>query len=399
SRWLLAQRTDHAGMERLRIMDPFDPTGEPEANPYPRPGMRNADVRLAVFPATGGAPVWVRWDREAWPYLCRVEWPTAGPLTIYVMNRAQQQATLLSVDPASGRTSPLLGERDGLWLNLPLGAPRWLASGKSFLWISEHDDRGPTLELQFADATSRNLTPPGLRVRHLYAVDETRRAAYVLASDEPSEPQLWRVDLAKPWKAKRAGEGRGVESAVFAPDGSARVRVVAPERGAKRWLVEDAAGKARGELRSVAEEPGFEPNVEWVKVGPDSLRGFIVRPRDYRPGLRYPVVDWAYAGPHSGRVQRHGRAYLREQWLADQGFIVFSVDGRGTPWRGRSFERAIRGDLIGPALADHRAALRELAGRYPEMDPERIGVMGGSFGGYYAAQAVMHAPDVYRAGV
>jgi len=399
SRWLLAQRTDHAGLERLRIMDPFNPTNEPEANPYPRPGMRNADVRLALFPATGGAPVWVQWDREAYPYLCRVAWPDAGPLAIYVMDRRQQQASLLSVDPATGRSAPLLGERDALWINLPLGVPRWLASGKSFLWITEHDDKGPTLELQFADATSRKLTPPGLRVRELYSVDETRRLAYVLASDEPSEAQLWRVDLAKPWKAKRVGEGHGVESAVFARDGSLRVRTVSPERGAKRWWVEDAAGKPKGELRSVAEEPGFEPNVEWVNVGPDSLRAFVVRPRDFRPGVRYPVVDWAYGGPHSLRVQRSGRSYLREQWLADQGFIVVTVDGRGTPWRGRTFERAIRGDFIGPALADHVAAVRELVGRHPEMDPERIGVMGGSFGGYFAAQAVLHAPEFYRAAV
>jgi dipeptidyl-peptidase-4 len=399
SRWLLAQRTDHAGMERLRIMDPNDPTAEPAAHPYPRPGKRNADVRLAIFPAAGGAPVWVQWDRDAWPYLCRVDWPTAGPLTIYVMNRAQQQASLLSVDPANGRTSPVMGERDAIWLNLPDGVPRWLASGKSFLWISEHDDTGPTLELQYADATNRKLTPPGLRVRELYAVDAAQTAAYVLASQEASEPQIWRVDLKKPWKAKRVGAGRGVESAYFAADASLRVRVVAPERGGKRWFVEDAAGKPRGELRSVAEEPGFEPNVEWVKVGRDSLLGFIVRPRDFRPGVRYPVVDWAYAGPHSNRVSRHGRTYMREQWLADLGFIVVTVDGRGTPWRGRTFERAIRGDFIGPALADHVSAIRELAGRYPEMDGARVGAIGGSFGGYYAAQAVMHAPEAYRAGV
>ena len=109
SRWLVVQRTDHAGMERLHIMDPANPTVAPEENPYPRPGMRNADVRLAIFPVEGGPPVWVEWDREAWPYLCRVTWPDAGPLAIYVMDRRQQQASLLTVDPASGRTSPLLG--------------------------------------------------------------------------------------------------------------------------------------------------------------------------------------------------------------------------------------------------------------------------------------------------
>ena len=399
SRWLLVQRTDASALEKLRIMDPANPTKAPEENPYPRPGMANADVRLALYSATGGAPIPVEWDRSAWPYLCRVTWPEKGPLTIYLMDRRQQQASLLSVDPATGSTSPLLGEHDAAWLNLPDGAPRWLPDGRAFLWISEHDDTGPALELQQPDHTSRRLTPPGLRVRKLVATNALGTVAWVLASDEPTETHLWSVDLKKPWKLRRASPEPGVEDAAFSVDAVLRVRTIAPERGATRWVVEDERGKTLGELRSVAEDPGLAPVVEWTRVGPDSLRAFVIRPRDFQPGRRYPVIDWAYAGPHSQRVVRNGRRYLLEQWLADQGFIVVTVDGRGTPGRGRSFERAIRGDFIGPALADHQLALRELCARHVEMDRARVGAFGWSFGGYYAAQAVMRAPDTYRAGV
>ncbi len=399
SKWLAVQRTDHSGVERLRIMDPSNPTKAPEENPYPRPGMKNDDVRLAVYPAVGGTPVWVQWDREAYPYLCSVTWPDAGPLTIYVMDRMQQKATLLSVDVATGRTAPLLGERDAAWINLPEGAPHWLADGKQFLWISERDDTGPALELQYADATSRRLTPAGVRVRGLASVDALRGTAYVLASDEPSETHVWAVDLKKPWKSKRLGTERGVESVEFSPTGTLRVRTLASEQGPTRWLVEDAAGKRVGELKSVAETPGLEPVVEWTTVGKDSLRAFIVRPSNFQSGRKYPVIDWAYAGPHSQRVVRSNRRYLLEQWLADQGFIVVTVDGRGTPGRGRTFERAIRSDFIGPAIADHKTALAELSQRYPEMDATRVGAFGWSFGGYYAAQAVLQAPETYRASV
>jgi dipeptidyl-peptidase-4 len=301
--------------------------------------------------------------------------------------------------PGTGRTAPLLGEHDEKWINLPDGAPIWLPDGKTFLWISEHDDTGPALELQQADATSRRLTPAGLRVRKLLGMDEMGTRAWVLASDEPTETHLWSVDLKKPWKAKRANPDAGIEDAVVSPDGGTRVRWLAPERGATRWFVEDAEGTARGELKSVAEDPGVEPQVEWTRVGTDSLRAFIIRPRDYRAGLRYPVIDWAYAGPHSQRVLHSSRRYLLEQWLADQGFIVLTVDGHGTPGRGRSFERAIRGDFIGPALADHKRALKDLCARYPEMDAARIGAFGWSFGGFYAAEAVLHAPETYRASV
>ncbi len=401
SRWLLVQRTDASALEKLRIMDPSNPTRAPEENPYPRPGKVNADVRLALYPvdSPGSATIPVEWDRNAWPYLCRVSWPEKGPLSIYLMDRRQQQSSLLSVDASTGRTAPLLGEHDAAWLELYRGVPSWLPDGRSFLWISEHDDGGPALELQQPDHTSRRLTPPGLHVRSLVAVDAVGARAWALASDEPSETHLWVVDLKKPWKARRAAAEPGLEEAAFSPEGALHVRTIAPEHGATRWMVEDAQGKALGELKSVAETPGVEPAVEWTRVGRDSLRAFVIRPRDFRPGQRYPVIDWAYAGPTSQRVVRNARRYLLEQWLADQGFIVVTVDGHGTPGRGRSFERAIRGDFIGLALADHEAALRELCGRYPEMDRARVGAFGWSFGGYYAAQAVIRAPDTYRAGV
>ena len=399
SRFLLVQRNDESALERLRIMDPSNPTKAPEEHPYPRPGMANADVRLAIYPADGGTPVPVGWDHAAWPYLCRVRWADKGPLAIYLMDRRQQQASLLSVDPATGRTAPLLGEHDAAWINLPDGAPIWLPDGRTFLWLSEHDDTGPALELQQADATSRRLTPAGLRVRKLLGIDTQGTRAWVLASDEPTETHLWSVDLKKPWKVKRANPAIGIEDAVCSPDGGTVVRWLAPEHGATRWFVEDAQGKPLGELKSVAEDPGVEPQVEWTRTGPDSLRTFIVRPRDFKQGQRYPVIDWAYAGPHSQRVVRSARRYELEQWLADQGFIVLTVDGHGTPGRGRTFERAIRGDFIGHAIDDHKRALKELCARYPEMDATRIGAFGWSFGGFYAAQAVLHAPDVYKASV
>jgi dipeptidyl-peptidase-4 len=399
SRFLLVQRTDASALEKLRIMDPSNPTKAPEENPYPRPGMVNADVRLAIYPVEGGTPVAVDWNRLAWPYLCRVRWAEKGPLAIYVMDRRQQQGSMLSVDPATGKTAPLLGEHDAAWINLPDGAPIWMPDGKTFLWISEHDDTGPALELQQADATSRRLTPAGLRVRRLLGIDELGTRAWVLASDEPTETHLWSVDLKKPWKAKRASPDAGLEDAVLSPDGGLRARWLAPEHGATRWFVEDAQGKSLGELKSVAEEPGVEPQVEWTRVGSDSLRAFVVRPRDFSAGSRYTVIDWAYAGPHSQRVVHSGRRYLLEQWLADQGFVVVTVDGHGTPGRGRAFERAIRGDFIGPALQDHTRALKELCARYPEMDATRIGAFGWSFGGFYAAQAVLHAPETYKASV
>lgn len=398
SKRLLAQRTDETHVERMRISDPYRPESPPVEFAYPRPGRANAVVTLAVLPAAGGAPVWLEWDRATYPYVCTVRWPEAGPLTVLVMNREQTEAALLACDPATGATRPLLVERDAAWLNLEQSVPRWIDGGRAFLWIAERDDSGPWLERRDAAGGGPvRLTPPGLRVGKLLGVDESHGVAWVEATDDPTEAHAWAVRLRAGGAPERLTRESGQHAMEFSRDGRWRVHAARPARGPARWAVEDAAGREIAALRSVAESPGDEPAVEWAVVGPDSLRAFVVRPRDFDPRRRYPVVDWAYGGPRSLRVQKRG-GYLLEQWLADQGFIVVTVDGRGTPMRGRAWERAIRGDLIGPALADHVRGIRELAARYPEMDAERVGVTGWSFGGYFAVLALEREPGFYRAG-
>jgi len=111
------------------------------------------------------------------------------------------------------------------------------------------------------------------------------------------------------------------------------------------------------------------------------------------------VILSVYGGPIFQKVLQSARAYLIEQWLADHGFIVVSIDGRGTPGRGRAWERAIKGNLIRIPLADQVEALRALAAEHPEMDLSRVGVYGWSFGGYFSAIAGMQRPDVFLAAV
>jgi dipeptidyl-peptidase-4 len=133
--------------------------------------------------------------------------------------------------------------------------------------------------------------------------------------------------------------------------------------------------------------------------GEPSFFAAVVRPRDFDAKKKYPVILYAYAGPHSTVVNATARAYLNDQWMADQGYIVARLDGRGTPFRGRDWERAIRGNLIDLALADQVTGLRALGAQFPEMDLSRVGVTGWSFGGYFAAMATLRRPDVFRCGV
>jgi dipeptidyl-peptidase-4 len=163
--------------------------------------------------------------------------------------------------------------------------------------------------------------------------------------------------------------------------------------------VHKASGESIGELKSAAEEPPFLPTTELFTIGQREYRALIIRPRTFDKAKKYPVVVHVYGGPHVTVVSATPHGYLLDQWLADQGFIIVSLDGRGTPRRGRTWERAIKDNLIDIPLADQVEGLQALCAKHPELDSSRVGITGWSFGGYFSAMATMRRPDIYKAGV
>ncbi len=400
NRRLLYQRTDSSGLERMHIADAAHPDQPAQSWPYPRPGKANAVVRLGVMPAAGGKTIWAQWDAEKYPYLATVRWDKNSPPVLLVQNRRQTEELLLELNPATGQTHTLLAEQDAAWLNLDQDMPRWLPDGKSFLWTTERNGAWE-LELRARDGKLlRALFGPPFGYRGLVSVDEAGSEALVYASINPTEQQAWRVPLNG---ARAAPElltsGSGWHVLDIAENHSRYVHARGSPAGRSDFEVHQRDGTLIGKLTSVAETPPFVPNLEYTAVGEAGFHAVIVRPRNFDPKRRYPVLEFVYGGPGVTRVQVSAYTYLLQQWMADHGFIVVTVDTRGTPFRGRDWERSIRGNFIELPLADHVAALQALTARYGEMDAGRIGVWGWSFGGYFSAMAVMQRPDVYRAAV
>ncbi|QDU91634.1 Prolyl tripeptidyl peptidase precursor [Pirellulimonas nuda] len=404
SRQIAYQQTDTADVERWLIADPANPAKPPTQWPYPRPGMTNAAVRLGVVSVDGGETHWVDWgstdSAAGFPYLASVAWSDNAPLTLLVQNRTQTAERLLAVDPDTGGTRELLSETDDAWLNLEGSTPRWLADGASFLWASERSGAW-RLELRSAEgALIRTLTPPGLGYRRVVHLDEAAGSVVVSGGPDPTQTQLFRVPLDGRGEPEPLTPAAGVYSAVYAKRGGVCVRTASGLAGPSQHVVLRGDGSRAGELRNVAETPPFEPNVELTKVGDGpGLYAAVVRPRDFDPSKKYPVLVNVYAGPHAQLVTHNGRGYLLNQWLADQGYVVVLIDGRGTPSRGRAWERVIKHNLIEAPLEDQVAGLQALGAKHPELDLARVGVYGWSFGGYCSAMAVMQRPDVFRVGV
>jgi dipeptidyl-peptidase-4 len=398
SRSIVYEEADASEVEIWYVTDPAKPEQPPHPSFYPRPGKANVKVRLGVTPARGGKTIWIQWDARRYPYLTKVDWDEHGPLTVEVQSRDQKELVLLKVDLKTGKTAPLLIERDPVWLNLDQQVPVWLEDGSGFLWTSEHEG-APQLELRRSDGQfERVLVPPNAGYQGFIDVDTKLGYIYFSASTDPTQSQLHRVPLTGAESVVALTKTVGLNSATFAKNHSIYVHQEISLETMPKTTVRRADGSLIGELPSVAENPSFVPRARVMKVG--SGNGFyasIVRPRDFDAKRRYPVLVDVYGGPHGKTVVAAMSAHILKQWLADQGFIVVSIDGRGTPGRGREWERAIAKHFGSVPLADQVAGLKALRETFPELDLERVGIFGWSFGGYMSALAVLKRPDIFRA--
>jgi dipeptidyl-peptidase-4 len=434
SKFIVYQEADARGVEEWFVADPIHPGQKPHSSFYPRPGKANVAVRLGVTPIKPARSVgqafkpdgplpnrtgsrvrkpdlrkarareetaWVQWDVKAYPYLTLVKWPEGGPLLVGVQDRDQREWVILQVDPKTGKTRSLVRERDPAWVNLRRDVPRWLPDNKGFLWVSERDG-GPQLELRSANGRfSRILVSAFEGFQNIVDVDPKSGHVVYSASRDPTQSHLFVAPLG-PW-AEPVGLTKipGQHSAIFAKNHKLYVHTARLEHTMPRSTVHrfDAKQTMVGELPSAAEEPGFEPCVEMLQVGDKGYYAALIRPRKFNAGKRYPVIVDVYGGPHHLHVATAKNRWLLDQWYADQGFIVVVIDGRGTPGRGRDWERAIFQKFGSVPLDDQVAGLAALGKQFPFMDMKRVGISGWSFGGYLSALAVLRRPDVFRAGV
>lgn len=396
SKYVAYQESDAKDVETWYVSDPISPEAEGHPSFYPRPGKPNVAVRLGVVGAEGGDTVWIEWDAKKYEYLARVDWQKDA-LTLVVQDRKQQEQVLLKADPTTGKTAVLLTERDPAWLNLNHDRPHFLGDG-SFLWHGEGKD-GP--QLQHRDATgelTRVLVPAGDGFANVVRVDKEAKKVVYSGSADPTEMHLF-VKPIDGGKAVPLTKEPGLHSAEFGKTGVHVVTSSLP-REMPRSHVFDAEGKRVGELPSVAETPPFAVGQEFVKVGKGpGFHATVIRPTKFDKAMKYPVIVHVYGGPGHQEVLKQMPRRLIDQWLADQGFVVVALDGRGTPGRGRDWERAVYRKFGSVPLEDQVAGVEALGERFAEMDRGRVGVYGWSFGGYMTAQMVLRRGDVFACGV
>ncbi|MEU0094167.1 prolyl oligopeptidase family serine peptidase [Kribbella sp. NPDC006257] len=375
---LLVARLDESPVEIWYQPDPLRSDVPPKPIRYPAAGTHNADVSLHLVDLDGQR-VEVEWDRERFEYLVQADWRGERPL-IAVQTRDQQTLRLLDVDPATGGTSLVREVTDPNWVAMWAGTPTRTASDE-LVWI-ERDAETDTYRLLIGD---KFVTPPGLQVLEVPGVSVD--TVMFLAQTEATEIHHYSYD----GEVRQLSGGAGVHTGRVA-DG---ITVVDSRTLDSRRITVN--GKP---LQDPTEQPVVDLRMELVKAGPSELRTAVFRPSWHEPGTKLPVLLSPYAGPGFQLVMaRSMPGYFVSQWFAEQGFIVLSIDGRGTPGRGPAWERAVAGDQLFPVLDDQIEALHAIAATDDDLDLERVAIRGWSFSGYLAAAAVIHRPDVFHAGI
>ncbi len=375
---------------------------------YPRVGRPNAKVDLYIADVATGARTKVDLGAETDIYLARVNWAKDGK-TLYVQRQSRDQRTLdiLAVDPATGAARVILTETSPHWVDITDDF-KPLKDG-TFLWSSERSGNRH-LHLYKADGTLvRQVTQGAWPVDMLEGVDEARGVAIFGASkDSPIERRIYEVSYKAPAEPKALTSGGGWWRADVAQSGKAFAATyqdprTPPQTGFHkadgtrvRWIEENrlAAGHPYQPYAARLREPSFGT----IKATDGQDLWWSMRtPPGFDPAKRYPVIVQVYGGPAGALVSRVWKS-PEDQLLLEAGYILFSLDNRGTPNRSVAFKTAIDRRMGKVEVEDQLAGVAHLTS-LPYVDPARIGITGWSNGGYMTMMVLTAEDSPYAAGL
>jgi dipeptidyl-peptidase 4 len=406
---------DERPVTRYPIMDMSSPLGAMEFTRFPQAGEPNPIVHVGVVPVTGGETKWMDIGTDTDVYLPRVMWLRDSRLiSIQRLNRAQTQLDLLFCDASSGAAQTILAESDKFWVNL--GDDLYFFSdGKRFLWSSErtgfrhyylYDLAGKQLEqLTSGDWQLSGVGGFGPGTESHPVVDEAKGYIYFLSNkDNAIESQLFRVSL-RDKSITRITKAAGTHSAEISPAANAFVdtfsTAITPPRQ-DLYRIDGTRTATINENKAPELAAYHLSPVEFSSTtASDGTKLYtqMIKPPNFDPARKYPVLIFTYGGPHAQVVTNAWDGdHLWHESIAQKGYIVFSLDNRGSYGRGHAFETPIYHHFGKVELEDQLAGVKYLKS-LGYVDSSRIGIWGWSYGGYMTLYSLFNAPDAFKAGI
>ncbi|AAV83160.1 S9 family peptidase [Idiomarina loihiensis] len=382
--------------------------------PYPKVGETNAAMRIGVMPASGGQTKWM--DIPGDPrqhYLVRMNWAgNSEKLLIQQLTRKQHINRAFISDIETGRSQELLRESTDSWAEY-VDDIHFLNDGREFTWLSERSGYRHIYRVHRDTGRTTAITRGNWDVVEVLRVNEENGWVYFIASPEtPLERYLFRASLDGSGRLERlTPDMDGTHSysisqdAKYAEHTFSSVNQVPvtnmislPDHEVIRTVVDN------NEVQQAVDQVQKQP-VEFFRVeARDGLEldGYIMKPTDFDPSKKYPILFYVYGEPWGQTVANRwgGSLYLWHTMLTQQGYIVASIDNRGTKSpRGFDWRRSIYKNLGVVTVRDQYDALQQMLERWDFIDESRVGIWGHSGGGSQTLNALFRYPDSYHMGM
>jgi dipeptidyl-peptidase-4 len=404
SRAIAFLQIDETPVPEFSIVDFLPTHNTAELQRYPKAGDPNPIVRVGVCDLERREVTWMDVDTGDDSYIARVYWLGDGRrLAIEKLNRAQNDLRLLFADAQTGAVTEVLAEESPAWINVSY-MKHYYENKPQFIWSSERDGYNHLYLYNIEGTLIRRLTNGSWGVSDLYGADELRGGIYFAALQKSIlERHLYRVSE-KGGGIERISRRAGTHSVTFSPDYRYYIdrfsNVTMPTIISVRHANGDEVIKVGDQGSPLGE---YElPETEFLTI--TSAEGLefqcsMIKPLDFDPSREYPVLVYVYGGPGSQVVRNRwgGSSQLWHLFMASRGYIVFSLDNRGSYGKGRAWEDVVLKQLGYYELEDQLAGVEYLK-TLPYVNPKRIGIWGWSYGGYMTALAMFKAPDVFKAG-
>lgn len=380
---------------------------------YPKVGTKNSACKIGVVKLDNKKTTWMNVPgnpREN--YISRLEWAAnSDEVMIQHLNRKQNTNRIHFCNAASGEIKTVFVDKDEAWLR-SCNDVKWLNNGKEFTWLSDMNGWKQILRISRDGKMVKEITPTGIDVVSILKIDEKNGWVYYIASPEnATQRYLFRVDISGNQKIEKLTpeNQRGTHSYSISGDAKYAIHtfsninnpnvvelVSLPEHKVSKTLVENKRLKTK--LSQLAISPA-----EFIKIDIEEevLDAWVVKPADFDETKKYPVIFLVYGEPAGQTVlDRYGRSYLYHQMLAQNGYVIISVDNRGTPApRGAKFRKCVYRKVGVLTSADQAAALTKLKETYNWIDGNRIGIWGWSGGGSMTLNMLFRYPDLYHTGI
>ncbi len=372
---------------------------------YPQPGDPNSIVRLAVYSLKNQKTTWIDLGANTDIYIPRFYFtPDSKFLLVERLNRLQNKLEILKADLHSGKVQVLFTETDSCWVDVGNDF-LFLKKGPFFLKTSEEDGFKHIYLYNWQTGIKRQITKGHWEVAGIYGIDEQRGWIYFSANKGSiAERQIFKISL-QGNNLKPITHEAGSHDANFSPDfryfiesfsgltSPPRYALLTAEGKRMRTLVENKIdvfreyGITTPQLLSFKTEDGVE------------IKAMMTKPYPFDPAKKYPVLIYGYSGPASQLVRNvWGRSAMWYTLLTQKGYIIFTLDQRGTGGRGKAFKDLAYGDIGKYALKDHIEGVKYLRS-LPYVDKNRIGIWGWSGGGYLTLLAMTKGADYFKTGI